>query len=316
MGIDKPDVRFVFHLDPPRSLEAYYQETGRAGRDGLPADAMLTWGLGDVALLRRFVESGTDETRKRVEHHKLGAMLGFCETVRCRRQVVLEYFGETRDEPCGNCDNCLSPPETWDGTVAAQKALSAVRRTGERFGQGHLVDVLLGNATERMVRFGHDALPTFGVGAELDKRAWQSVFRQLVAGGLLAVDVDGHGGMRLAGDAVAVLKGERTVELRRDPAPPAGGRRARTRGRGASAAAGLASEADRRLFEALRQRRLELAREHGLAPFMVFADRSLLEMVALRPSGRPALREVHGVGEAKLERWGDDFLEVIAAEAP
>ena len=224
MGIDKPDVRFVYHLDPPKSLEAYYQETGRAGRDGLPATAMMTWGLGDVAQLRQFIASGESAERQRVEHHKLSALLGFCETAGCRRQVLLQYFGETLGEPCGNCDTCLEPVETWDGTIATQKALSAVRRTGERFGQSYLIDLLLGQTNERMARLGHDRLPTFGVGADLDRRTWQSVFRQLVAGGLLEVDVDGFGGMRLAGDAAKVLRGERRLQLRRDP--DAGARRA------------------------------------------------------------------------------------------
>jgi ATP-dependent DNA helicase RecQ len=212
MGIDKPDVRFVYHLDPPRSLEAYYQETGRAGRDGLPATAMMTWGVSDVAQLRQFIASGENEARRRVEHHKLSALLGYCETARCRRQVLLHYFGETLRTPCGNCDICLEPPSTWDGTVATQKALSAVRRTGERFGQSYLIDLLLGQASERMLRAGHDRLPTFGVGADLDRRTWQSVFRQLVAGGLLEVDTDGYGGLRFAGDAAKVLRRERTVE--------------------------------------------------------------------------------------------------------
>jgi ATP-dependent DNA helicase RecQ len=319
MGIDKPDVRFVYHLDPPKSLEAYYQETGRAGRDGLPATAMMTWGLADVAQLRRFItEGGSGGDRQRVEHHKLNALLGFCEAPRCRRQVLLQYFGEELAEPCGNCDTCLEPVETWNGTIAAQKAMSAVHRTGQRFGQGHLVDVLLGNATERMRRFGHDRLPTFGSGADLDKRAWQSVFRQLVASGLLAVDVDGHGGISLTEDAAAVLRGEREVELRRDPAPVrAAGRR---RSRGAAVTAGLGSDADRDLFEALRRRRLELSRAAGIAPFMVFPDRTLLEMVAMRPRTPADLGELHGIGQVKLERWGEAFLAVLegagAGEVP
>ncbi|MEZ5064265.1 MAG: DNA helicase RecQ [bacterium] len=314
MGIDKPDVRFVYHLDPPKSLEAYYQETGRAGRDGLPANAMMTWGLADVAQLRRFITEGEASTeRQRVEHHKLNALLGYCETSRCRRQVLLSYFGETDSAPCGNCDTCLTPPETFDGTVVAQKAMSAVVRTGERFGQGHLIDVLLGNTNERITRFGHDRLPTFGVGGELDKRGWQSVFRQLVAAGLLAVDLDGYGGLSLAEEAAPVLRGERTVELRRDPHPErgAGRKRGGRSGRGGSAAAGLTDEADRTLFEALRQRRLELAREANIAPFMVFPDRTLLEMVAARPTSRRELSDLHGVGQVKLDRFGEEFLGVI-----
>jgi ATP-dependent DNA helicase RecQ len=308
MGIDKPDVRFVYHLDPPRSLEAYYQETGRAGRDGLPATAMMTWGVSDVAQLRQFIASGESEARRRVEHHKLSALLGYCETASCRRQVLLQYFGETLAEPCGNCDTCLTPVATWDGTIATQKALSAVRRTGERFGQSYLIDLLLGNTNERMARAGHDRLPTFGVGADLDRRTWQSVFRQLVAGGLLEVDVDGYGGMRLAGDAARVLRGERALELRHDPTPLREPRRAR-----AATAAAHASldDADRDLFEALRARRRELAKANGLAPFMVFPDRTLIELAARKPADSATLETIHGIGQAKRERWGQDFLEVV-----
>jgi ATP-dependent DNA helicase RecQ len=309
MGIDKPDVRFVYHLDPPKSLEAYYQETGRAGRDGLPATAMMTWGVSDVAQLRQFIASGESEARRRVEHHKLSALLGYCETAGCRRQVLLQYFGETLAEPCGNCDTCLAPVATWDGTIATQKALSAVRRTGERFGQSYLIDLLLGHTNERMARAGHDRLPTFGVGADLDRRTWQSVFRQLVAGGLLEVDVDGYGGMRLAGDAARVLRGERALELRHDPTPLRGPRRAKAATEAAHA--GLGSDAERALFEALRAKRRELAKANGLAPFMVFPDRTLIELAARKPADSAALETIHGVGQAKRKRWGEDFLEVV-----
>ncbi len=308
MGIDKPDVRFVYHLDPPKSLEAYYQETGRAGRDGLPATAMMTWGVADVAQLRQFITAGDSPERQRVEHHKLSALLGFCETAGCRRQVLLQYFGETLAAPCGNCDTCLEPVATWDGTIATQKALSAVRRTGERFGQGYLIDLLLGQADARMTRFGHDRLPTFGVGADLDRRTWQSVFRQLVAGGFLEVDLDGFGGMRLAGDAAKILRGERALELRHDPTPA----RARRPARAAKAAPeGLAHAADRDLFEALRARRRELAKASGLAPFMVFPDRTLIELALRKPASLGALGTIHGIGEAKRERWGEEVLGVI-----
>ena len=268
---------------------------------------MMTWGLGDVAQLRQFIASGESDARQRVEHHKLSALLGFCETARCRRQVLLQYFGETLREPCGNCDTCLEPALTWDGTIAAQKALSAVRRTGERFGQSYLIDLLLGHADERMSRLGHDRLPTFGVGADLDRRTWQSVFRQLVAGGFLEVDLDGYGGMRLAGDAAKVLRGERALELRHDPTPARGPRRAK----GAKAPTGLARDADRDLFEALRAKRRELAKANGLAPFMVFPDRTLIELAARKPADSAALETIHGIGQAKRERWGEDFLRVI-----
>jgi ATP-dependent DNA helicase RecQ len=308
MGIDKPDVRFVYHLDPPKSLEAYYQETGRAGRDGLPAVAMMTWGVADVAQLRQFIAAGGNDERQRIEHQKLSALLGYCETASCRRQVLLQYFGETLGERCGNCDTCLDPALTFDGTIACQKALSAVRRTGERFGQGYLIDLLLGQADERMARLGHDRLPTFGVGADLDRRAWQSVFRQLVAGGFLEVDLDGYGGLRLAGDAAKVLRGERSLELRQEPTPVRGRRPAK----GLAAASGtLESAADRELFEALRAKRRELARAHGLAPFMVFPDRTLIELALKKPTQLAALGTIHGIGQAKRERWGEDFLAVI-----
>jgi len=311
MGIDKPDVRFVFHVDPPKSLEAYYQETGRAGRDGLPADATMTYGLADLGLLRKLIADGESAERQRVEHAKLDALLGYCETTRCRRQVLLQYFGDDHPGACGNCDTCLEPVETWDGTEPAQKLLSAVVRTGQRFGQGHVIDVLLGNAGERMRRFGHDRLPTFGAGKELDRNAWRSVVRQLVAAGFLAVDVDGYGGLRLAGDARDVLRGGRTVELRRDTLATSRARRERT----AVAARTLETDAERRLFERLRAKRTELAREQGVPPYVIFADRTLVEMASARPVDLAAMRAVHGVGETKLERYGEIFLAVLREDA-
>ncbi len=311
MGIDKPDVRFVYHLDPPKSLEAYAQETGRAGRDGLPADAVMTFGLQDVTLLRRLIDDGDSDARRRVEHHKLDALLGFCETARCRRRVLLEYFGESPEETCGNCDTCLHPVDCYDGTEDAQKVLSAVARTEQRFGQGYVIDVLLGNETDRMLRFGHHRLPTFGVGKDRDKRQWRSIVRQLVAGGLLLVDVDGYGGLRLGEEAAAVLRGERRVELRNDPLP------ARRRGRRSSGTAvtQLEREEDRALFERLRAKRMELARAQGVPPYVIFSDRTLLEMSQHRPTDSGALRELHGIGDTKLARYGDTFLEVLRADA-
>jgi ATP-dependent DNA helicase RecQ len=311
MGIDKPDVRFVFHVDPPKSLEAYYQETGRAGRDGLPATAMMTYGVADVALLRKLIEDGGSPERRRVEHLKLNALLGYCESARCRRQVLLEYFGDAHDGACGNCDTCLEPVETWDGTEAAQKLLSAVARTDQIFGQGYLIDVLLGNATERVVRFGHDRIPTFGAGADLDKETWRSVIRQLVAAGLLVVDVSGYGGLQLAGDAPQVLRGERSVPLRRDPVL----RPARRRRKAAPSVVEAERDADPALFEALRAKRMELARAQGVPPYVVFSDRSLLEMAARRPADETELREIHGVGDRKLQRYGGAFLDVIRSWA-
>ena len=320
MGIDKPNVRFVAHLDAPKSLEAYYQETGRAGRDGLPADAWMTYGMADVTALLALLEAGAlDERQRRIERHKLNALLGFCETASCRRQVLLGYFGERDHPPCGNCDNCLKPARVWDGLVAAQKALSAVFRTGQRFGVAHLVDVLRGQLTERVRRFGHDKLRTFGVGADLDKDEWQSVFRQLVAQGHLEVDVEGHGGLHLSESAPAVLRGEVKVAFRGEPAEAKPERRRSGRGgerRGGLAALdAAAAPGDEALWEALRARRLELAREQGVPPYVIFHDATLLEMLRRRPRDLGAMSVIPGVGRSKLDRYGETFLAVIAAAA-
>jgi ATP-dependent DNA helicase RecQ len=309
MGIDKPDVRFVAHFDPPKSLEAYYQETGRAGRDGLPATAVMLYGLSDFALLRRLIDSGeTDDPRRRVEHRKLDALAGFCETAACRRQVLLGYFGENLGAPCGNCDTCLEPVDTWDGTVAAQKALSAVWRTGQRFGRAHVTDVLLGERTEKVTRYRHDDLPTFGVGGELDRRAWYSVLRQLVASRFLNTEIDGYGALVLGEEAGAVLRGERLIELRRDPEPArARSRTARPDRRHDS----LATPEETALFEELRSLRRELASEQAVPAYVIFSDRTLIEMAHDQPDSTAALADVHGVGAVKLERYGEAFLSVI-----
>ncbi|MBK1691665.1 DNA helicase RecQ [Ectothiorhodospira mobilis] len=310
MGIDKPNVRFVAHLNLPRSIEAYYQETGRAGRDGLPADAWMRYGLQDVITLRQMLDaSEADDARKRLERHKLDAMLGLCETTACRRQALLAYFGETLEAPCGNCDNCLEPPETWDATVAAQKALSCVHRTGQRFGVNYLVDVLRGREDPRIKHFGHDGLSVFGIGADLAVEAWRGVFRQLIARGLLAVDVEGHGALRLDESCRPVLRGETQLLLRREVRAPAGRRTARR-----TAASALTDPADRDLFEALRDCRRRLAEAQGVPPYVVFHDVTLMEMARRRPSTLADLAEIPGVGERKLETFGGDFLAVIAGE--
>ncbi|HHM05574.1 MAG TPA: DNA helicase RecQ [Gammaproteobacteria bacterium] len=306
MGIDKPNVRFVAHLNLPKSVEAYYQETGRAGRDGLPADAWMSYGLQDVITLRQMLEaSEAGEAHKRVERHKLDAMLGLCELTTCRRQALLAYFGDTLEQPCGNCDTCLEPPETWDATEAAQKALSCVHRTGQRFGVNYLIDVLRGKDDARIHRFGHHRQSTFGIGKDLSVNEWRGVFRQLLARGLLAVDLEGHGGLHLTEACRPVLRGEAPLMLRRDAVKP--GRAANAR----RAADDFSCAADRALWEALRARRRELAAEQGVPPYVVFHDATLREMVVRRPDSLAELAQVNGVGQRKLEAYGEDFLKVI-----
>ncbi|MGE4297751.1 MAG: DNA helicase RecQ [Desulfovibrionaceae bacterium] len=313
MGVDKPNVRFVAHLDPPKSLEAYHQETGRAGRDGLPAEAWMTYGMQDVLLLRRMLESGEADTqRKWVERHKLNALLGFCETASCRRQALLAYFGEHMPHPCGNCDNCLAPVATWDGTVAAQKALSCIYRTEQRFGVAHLVDVLRGNATKRVAQFQHDRIKTFGVGADLDEKTWSSVFRQLTAAGLVQVDMERFGGLRLTEASWEVLRGEREVHLRHDPRKLSKTERRSRREKLANSDAVTTDEA-RALWERLRETRYALSKAQGVPPYAVLPDRTLLEMVRYRPEDRDGMARLSGMGLAKQERFSDPFLEALAA---
>ncbi|OZA92037.1 MAG: ATP-dependent DNA helicase RecQ, partial [Rhizobiales bacterium 39-66-18] len=274
MGIDKPDVRFVVHLDLPKSIEAYYQETGRAGRDGLPSEALLLYGVEDVAKLIQFVEaSDAPEARKRVERQKLDALLGLCETANCRRQVLLSYFEEQRDEPCGNCDTCLEPVRTYDGTQAVQKLLSCVYRTGERFGAGHVIDVLVGATTEKITKFRHEALSTFGIGKETSRDEWRAIVRQVVALGLLQVDVEGHGGLSLSAACRPVLRGERRIELKVE----ARTRAARVTGGARAPKAALSDPHDEALYQKLRALRLELARAQGVPPYVIFHDTTLME---------------------------------------
>ena len=310
MGIDKPDVRFVAHLDLPKSVEGYYQETGRAGRDGQPANAWMTYGLSDVVQLSRMIEqSDADESHKRVERHKLDAMLGYCETVTCRRQMLLQYFGEA-GAPCGNCDTCLAPPQTWDGSLAAQQALSTVYRTGQRFGAGHLIDVLLGKATERMKSLGHDQLKTFGLGNDFDDKRWRSVFRQLVATGLLRVDVTGYGALLLNETSRPVLRGEQPVHFRQEVEVE---KRRTTKTR---TKVPLDLPADRHeLLEALRTLRRKLAEEQGVPSFVIFHDSTLMQLVTQRPQNRAQLAEISGIGAQKLDRYGAPLLDVLRAHA-
>ncbi len=303
MGIDKPDVRFVAHLDLPKSVEAYYQETGRAGRDGEPAQAWMIYGLQDVVRLRQMVdESPADEQHKRLERHKLDALLGWCEMTECRRRALLAYFGDTLAAPCGNCDNCLQPPPTWDATEAARQLLSCVYRTGQRFGAAHVVDVLLGKTTEKVAQHRHGELSTFGLGRERSAEQWRSIIRQCVVRGLLRADVERYGALVLTEASRPLLRGETTLWLREDPAAPA--RRATKR-------PAPAAPASSPLWEALRACRKRLADEHGVPPYVVFHDATLAAMLSERPSSAADLLDLPGVGQAKLARYGDAFLEVL-----
>ncbi|MEE9614653.1 MAG: DNA helicase RecQ [Thermodesulfobacteriota bacterium] len=311
LGIDKPDVRFVAHLDLPKSMEAYYQETGRAGRDGLPANAWMVYGLQDIVMLRRMIEgSEADETRKRIERHKLDALVGLCEVTTCRRKILLGYLGEKHPDNCGNCDTCLEPVETWDGTVAAQKVLSCVYRTGQRFGAAHLTDVLLGHDTDRVRSFGHDRLSTFAIGKELDALAWRSVVRQLVARNFLSVDVEGFGSMQLTEESRAVLKGEMQLRLRKEKKPERKSKKERSR-RKKGPKAWAPESGDGKLWEALRTRRTEIASAQGVPPYVIFHDTTFEEMVRRRPKELDQMRSITGVGERKLELYGNDFLNII-----
>jgi len=309
MGIDKPDVRFVAHLDLPKTLEAYYQETGRAGRDGDPADAWMVYSLADVIGLRRLLAlSEGGEQFKMVQQRKMEAMLGYAEGAGCRRQVLLAYFGEELVQPCENCDNCHGKVETWDATVVAQKALSCVYRTGQIFGAGYLIDVLLGKANDRIQRFGHEGISTFGIGKELTEKEWKSIFRQLVAAGLLKVDIEGKGGLQLTGKSRPIIKGQETFKARRDPVviPQKSSISKKL------PAADLPLDAiSLELWEKLRAKRLELAQEQNIPAFVIFHDSTLKEMVKSLPRSFIEMRKISGIGQRKLDLYGEQFLACI-----
>lgn len=305
MGVDKPNVRFVCHLEPPKSLEAYHQETGRGGRDGLPASAWMCFGMQDIAVLRSMIDSGEAAgTRKMVEHAKLGSLFAFLETATCRRQALLAYFGE-HIEPCGNCDNCLNPVETWDGTEAAQKALSNIFRTEQRFGVNYLSQVLVGKENDRITRFGHNRVSTFGIGTEMNQEQWKSVYRQLLASGLVSVDLERFNALALNEHSWPVLKGEKEVRLRTDPVLP---RKSKKKKRVVMAEDILNTWEAEALFDALRDLRLKVAEEQGAPPYAIFPDKTLLEFVQYRPQDLDEIGLMSGVGQVKLDRFGERFL--------
>jgi ATP-dependent DNA helicase RecQ len=308
MGIDKPDVRFVCHADLPSNVEAYYQEIGRAGRDGLPADTLTLYGLGDMQLRRLQIEQGdSSDDRKRIERQRLSALLSLAEAPRCRRQTLLAYFGEA-SEVCGNCDLCQEGVELFDATIDAQKAMSAIVRTGERFGMEHLIAILTGDLTDNVSKFNHDRLPTFGVGKDRKATDWRSIFRQLSAVGLIAQDLMEHGRWWVTDEGWSVLKGTQKVELRKIVATP-GGKGARRDRREATAA--IVGDADAAMLDSLRALRTRLAREQNVPAYVVFSDRTLVELATHRPTTPAAMREIHGIGDTKLERYGSEFLAII-----
>lgn len=307
MGIDKPDVRFVAHLDLPKSVEGYYQETGRAGRDGQAANAWMVYGLGDVIQQRRMIEESEAHAKfKQVATRKLEAMLSLCETITCRRMRMLSYFGEAvTAQSCGNCDICLNPPKVWDATIDVQKALSCVYRTGQTFGAGHLIDVLRGNLTDRVKEWHHDRISTFGIGKDLPEKNWRAVFRQIVALGLLTTDSEGHGALHLTEASRAILKGQQPVLLRQQSKPE------RLSGKRQAVELKAFDDNERALWEQLRVWRAKIAKEHGVPAYVIFHDSTLLELVRLRPQTEDDLRQVTGVGVRKLDKYGHDLIEIL-----
>lgn len=314
MGIDKPNVRFVAHLDLPKSVEAYYQETGRAGRDGEPSDAWMAYGMKDVALLRQMINSSEgSEEFIRVSQSRLNAMLGLCETTECRRKVLLKYFGEDLPKPCENCDTCLTPVDTWDGLVAAQKVLSCIFKTGQRFGAGYIIDILLGNENDRMIRFGHNQVSTFGIGQELSNKEWSSVVRQLTAKDIIQVDAE-FGSLKLTELCRPILRGEQDIFFRKDPKLIKATKPKRTTVQDVEL---LDKEfpSALELFESLRECRKKIAADLNLPPYMIFHDKTLKEMVKKLPQSKTELLRISGVGQSKLEKFGEEFMGVIKEHA-
>ncbi|MET4693504.1 DNA helicase RecQ [Endozoicomonas lisbonensis] len=309
MGIDKPDVRFVAHLDLPKSIEAYYQETGRAGRDGLPATAWMVYGLQDVVLLRQ-IQAGSNASPEiqRVEQQKLDAMLSLCEVTSCRRQVLLNYFDEPMDEKCGHCDLCLEPVETWDGTEAARKALSCVYRTGQLFGVSHLVDVLMGKETTKVSQFGHQHTSTYGIGKDYKQTEWRSVYRQLVARGYINVDIEGHGSLKLNERCRPLLKGDERILLRQDRYEHASTKSTKPVEKGRV----IVADEDKPLWDALRTLRREMAEKQGVPAYIIFNDKTLFEMLRHKPCDLEAMSHISGVGQYKLDQYGQQFAELIS----
>ena len=307
MGIDKPDVRFVAHLDLPKSIEAYYQETGRAGRDGLPSEAWMVYGLQDVVQMRQLLgNSDASDARKLEEVRRLDALLGWCEVTGCRRRALLAHFGEDLGADCGNCDTCLEPPETWDATVAAQKLLSCIYRTGQRFGAVHVINVLLGRDQQKIRDYGHDRLSTYGIGEDHSEAVWRSVVRQLLVGGYIDADPEAYGALKLTGLSRALLKGETRLQLRRESL------KSKPRKTSGKSSREIVEEADEPLWDALRDCRKSLADEQSVPPYVIFHDSTLLEMLKLKPATETELLAVTGVGQTKLERYGEAFLKVLA----
>lgn len=309
MGIDKPDIRFVAHFDLPKSIEAYYQETGRAGRDGRPADAWMAYGMADAAIHKHLIDSSeADEQHKKLEHQRLNALLGLCETTECRRKVMLNYFGDDYNKKCAKCDTCIKPVTTWDATTAAKKATYVAHQTGESFGVGYLTDIMLGKTSERMSRNGHDTISAFGKGKELSESEWASVFRQLVAAGYLVVDMELSGVIRITESGRDILNGKKSIQMRKDPAKE---RNHLHRKPSYDKNDLLRDAISERIFEALRSLRLRIARENNVPPYVIFHDSTLVSMAQVRPKTLTEMRSIPGIGSRKLESFGEMFIKEI-----